>query len=455
MAFIKSFFKRQLNESELVKISMGAICMLSEKFFSMFLGFVVGAWFARYVGVSDFGKWSALIAIANLCLPIVALGIQSALSRDITLYPDRSFEFVVESIRLRIVGALVFVGFCIFVSMMLFPGETQMTVMAAVLAIGVAIQILGDIFQYYFRVNSMELSGSIALVFGNILNACIKVLLIFFGAPLLQFCLANVLGSLLAFVLACYFFFYKSNVRKRKYRSSYSLDIFRETWPLIFSQGFALTYLYIDQIMLAQIYSFEESGYYAAAVKISSILAVFPTVVGWALQSSMFKTASASRNLFLKRIRKVLRALILFGFLSSSMIFLASEVLIEQIFGSEFRSSAVILNVHIFAVVLLYARVSRGFLCTVDRKYKFEMWSNLGAALLNIGLNVLLIPRYGGVGAAAATVISYFFAYIGFGFFDRNIRNHAREQLCGLISFGIYIPPLVNDCVVNVARDDR
>jgi O-antigen/teichoic acid export membrane protein len=50
---------------------------------------------------------------------------------------------------------------------------------------------------------------------------------------------------------------------------------------------------------------------------------------------------------------------------------------------------------------------------------KFLVWRQLLSAGANVGLNLLLIPAYGGVGAAVATVASYTLAYYLSCFTDR------------------------------------
>ena len=58
------------------------------------------------------------------------------------------------------------------------------------------------------------------------------------------------------------------------------------------------------------------------------------------------------------------------------------------------------------------------------------MWRALSGAIINMTLNALLIPAYGGYGAAIATVASQFFASVGINiFFGRHGWYLLRMQM--------------------------
>jgi len=76
------------------------------------------------------------------------------------------------------------------------------------------------------------------------------------------------------------------------------------------------------------------------------------------------------------------------------------------IFGPEFVLSAPILSVHIWASLFVFMGVATGPWFIAEGLTKLAFRRTLIGALINVVLNLVFIPMYGGVGAAVATVIS-------------------------------------------------
>jgi O-antigen/teichoic acid export membrane protein len=90
-------------------------------------------------------------------------------------------------------------------------------------------------------------------------------------------------------------------------------------------------------------------------------------------------------------------------------------------------------------VVFVFLGVARGQVLTAEGVILFQTVATSAGAILNIGLNALLIPRYGAVGAAWATVASYAVAAWVSGLFARRTRlafvMQARALLVPLLGW--------------------
>ncbi len=84
--------------------------------------------------------------------------------------------------------------------------------------------------------------------------------------------------------------------------------------------------------------------------------------------------------------------------------------LITIFFGNEYRYAGSILSVHVWAGLLVFVGVVRGKWMLVENLQKYDIALHVSGAVLNVMLNTVLIPKYHGLGAAYATIISYFFA---------------------------------------------
>ncbi len=89
---------------------------------------------------------------------------------------------------------------------------------------------------------------------------------------------------------------------------------------------------------------------------------------------------------------------------------IVSPLLIELLFGGDFLESSSVLRVHIWAAIAVFLGVASSQYLTNEGLQKLSLYRTLIGLVINILLNLLLIPAYGAVGASIATLISYFFA---------------------------------------------
>ena len=86
------------------------------------------------------------------------------------------------------------------------------------------------------------------------------------------------------------------------------------------------------------------------------------------------------------------------------------DKIIIQLFGAGFIRSAAIFRILIFSTLFVYFAIGSGILLIAMDKQRVNMWIYLLSASLNIVLNLVLIPRFGSIGAAISNVIAMFLA---------------------------------------------
>ena len=164
-------------------------------------------------------------------------------------------------------------------------------------------------------------------------------------------------------------------------------------------------YSYVDTVMLSFIRTDAEVGWYNAAYKIYEGLTVFPFIICVVLYprlSRLFILNRKAHSLLSSRVAKYM-------FVISFPILICGIILsknIINIFGEEFQNSVVALQILLLGVVFVFQIwFFQTILNSID-KQKVVMYVGLTGLIVNIFLNLLLIPRYGFRGAAATTVMS-------------------------------------------------
>jgi O-antigen/teichoic acid export membrane protein len=159
--------------------------------------------------------------------------------------------------------------------------------------------------------------------------------------------------------------------------------------------------------MLGQMTSMEEVGQYAIAARLSEVWVFVPTALVASAYPAIAKLYQDKSPNYQKRLQQSND--ILFGLSLSLAIVvqLFGTWLITLIFGDKYADAAVILQIHIWSSVFIFMRTLASRWLILEDLVKFSLYSHIAGALVNVVFNYLLIPEFGAIGAAYATLISY------------------------------------------------
>jgi len=180
-----------------------------------------------------------------------------------------------------------------------------------------------------------------------------------------------------------------------------------------------MIYMRIDQIMLSEMVNDYEVGTYSAALKLSEIWYIIPAIICNSFFPSIIEAKKLSQKNYFRRIQKLFDILLLISLLIAVFVTLFSSLIIDVLYGDQYKNAAIILAIHIWTAVFVFLGVgSSNFFIIENLQIKGLTRTVLGA-VLNIILNLILIPKFLAVGAAVATLISQFFSSYGFDLLSR------------------------------------
>lgn len=167
-------------------------------------------------------------------------------------------------------------------------------------------------------------------------------------------------------------------------------------------------YTYLDKVLIKLLTGLNsEVGYYEQAHKIEQVLVCFVTAIGTVLLPRLkYIRENGDQIEVLNIINKSIRIVFLFGLPMVCGVFLISDELIPWFLGEGYDKCIILLK--IFSILLFLTGLNSliGSQCLMSSGRQKEY--NIGivvAAVVNIILNFMLIPRYLSVGAAVSTVI--------------------------------------------------
>lgn len=161
----------------------------------------------------------------------------------------------------------------------------------------------------------------------------------------------------------------------------------------------------LDVFFLKGFLSLGAVGTYTVAVGIAQLLWLIPNALGSLVMRAT--AAHGGTEDVLRRVAEVNRFCIYLGAVAAVGLALAASLLLEAVFGRDFSGSMRPLLVLLPGVVLFCPTIVLSAYLNGIRKQVYTTWVACGSLVVTVALNLLLIPRIGIVGAAAASTASY------------------------------------------------
>ena len=179
--------------------------------------------------------------------------------------------------------------------------------------------------------------------------------------------------------------------------------------PMMFSTSILLIMSWADSIIIGIFRSEFDVGVYNVAIKLAMVSSIVLTAVNSIVAPKLSSSFNNNKTLEFKKIVKDSTKIIFFSaFPIILFLFLFPEFLLS-IFGEDFIIGKNALLILLVGQSVSVLSGSVGFILQMTGKEKIFQNVLFLALLVNIGLNILLIPTYGILGAAIASTISIVF----------------------------------------------
>ena len=188
-------------------------------------------------------------------------------------------------------------------------------------------------------------------------------------------------------------------------------SILKESFPFWFTTIFMSIYFKIDTVMLTFMKDYAATGWYNASYKIIDTLSFLPFVVITAIFPAMSKFHKNNKMLLKILYEKSFYYLTLLALPLGLGATLLADRIILFVYKQSFINSVIVLQILVWALVLIFMNYIMGYLLnSVEKQKLFTLATGL-CAVLNVVLNFILIPLYSFIGASIATVITELFNF--------------------------------------------
>ncbi len=338
----------------------------------------------------------------------ISLGKGNSQARQAYLKSERGI-FVNKILSLRII--LASASYTLLTGLVLFLNQPA-TIKIGLLIYGLTFFAQAINLSWYFKGEEKTAAVTFAQILSSLINLILVVMLIKHKTDSISAIAIVTSVSFINSLLMLMFY-----LRKGKMRlildAGFIRNNLKESFPVAFAGIMITIYYNLDHVMLGYMTNSAELGYYAAAYKII-IIALVPA--GIICQSFLPQLSKSVNDLIMQKslMKMYSNWMLVAGVLSTVVFFLFAGKIVEIVYGGQFEESVLLMKILSFNICLVYLNMTYGNPLIAWNKQKLFSYPIIAAAIGNIILNILLIPKYHAIGAAIATISSELIVMAGF-----------------------------------------
>lgn len=424
-----SSIKKKLSPDS-IKYAKNTIWSLVEKVLRLVAQFFVGVLVARYLEPESYGILQYGIAFVFLYGAFASLGLREISMRELVgKESDDVTRIIGSTFFLRIFGAVAAILFISFIAFLLVNGNSDsirgdagtIKLYIFILSLGILGQSL-DVIESFFRARAESKYITYSHTIAIIISSIVKIVLVLLGEDLFYFVLIYCF-DMFGYLLPQIFFFRKKGFKVTAWRFDRILGkkLFLNSYPLMLSAIMVNIYMSIDQILIPMFLPYEGLGYYSSAVKILSAFNFLPVAIGTALFPQLVE-AKHDNSLLKSRLLFLYALIFWLSILITLFLFFFSELIIIKVYTETYAEAIDVLRVSAFSVTATFLGVATEQFLIAKDFIRISFFRTFIGAVVNIILNIVWIPQFGILGAAYATIVSYYLATIALLFLFKETR---------------------------------
>ena len=412
------------------RVIKNASWMIGCKIAQSVISLIIGMLTARYLGPSNYGLISYAASIAVFLLPLMQLGLSKTLVQEFIKRPDREGEILGTALVFNVMSAVACMGGMYAFLSVANAGESTTILVGVLYSFSLLFQAT-EIVQYWFQAKLLSKYPSIASVISYTIVALYKVYLLVSGKSVIWFSVSSTLDYLLISVILLIVYKRMGN-QKLKFSWRLGMEMLHSSKYYIVASMMVSVFQQTDRIMLKLMMNEAETGYYSSAITCVSVTAfVFAAIVD-SMRPPILEAKHDGSDAYEPRIIQLYSVITYASLIQSVFMVLLARPIVLILYGEQYLPSVTALRVAVWYVTFSNYGSVRNIWMLAENKQKYLWIINLSGALANVALNAALIPLFGAVGAAAASLVTQFFTNVVIGFILRPIRYNNRLMIRGL-----------------------
>lgn len=382
--------------------------MVVESLYRFGLGFLASVFVARHLGPSDYGLFSFVLSCVMLFSFFYKLGVDDLVMKCIFDNPEDRAAIVLSGLVIKFIGGVL--GFTL-INISLFFWSSQPLLISYLILLYSAFFLLKftDVFEASLRTKNKFFEISLWKTIIFTLTTSFKFIAVYMQLKVEFFIYISCVEL---FLIAIFFTLYhEKTFRRLEYLKRIDLKlftmVFRKAIPLSLIIFFVEGMGRVDQILIKEFSSLSDLGNYAVSAKIIMLMTYIPTAILAAIYPEMITSQNNQEKMY-ALVKEYSSLVLSFSLFLSLGVFFLGDFVIDIVYGGQYKGAATYLFLYSLVTFFSYLGLLRFRYAFLRSIVRLELLLCALCLILNIVLSVILIPRYGPIGAIYATLLSHF-----------------------------------------------
>ncbi|MHB0866580.1 MAG: flippase [Thermoleophilia bacterium] len=387
------------------RVPLNAVLLSSSQFIRTAIGFVFFLYLARSLGPGDFGKYMFAFSLVEIFSILGDIGLHEYTIREMARRPAELTERLVGILGLKTI--LSSVSMVVLITIMPLLGKDRPTSLAVV---AFAVAQVGYSWFYtttiaYSVKQDLHIQAFLWLL-EKALFAAAGVAALWAGRDFVVVALSNTFVQFFGGALSLWIAWRKYGPFRLKLDQKKWGAYLKAAFPFGLIVAFYLVYFRIDSVMISFFRGDEEVGLYGAAYNLVSALMFLPAGLMAALFPMLASTFHSPDDNLDGPFQRASRWLLAMSVPMAVGGWLLAEPLVARLLGEGYLPASRAVAILAWALPVWFITFLQGNILTVVERQKAVAAVGFGNMIVNLGLNLLIIPRYGFNGAALTTLLT-------------------------------------------------
>lgn len=413
------------------KETKNALWLIGGRVAQMVLSLFVGILSARYLGPANYGLINYASALVSFFMSFCTLGINSIIIKDFFDHPDEEGTAIGTAITLRLLSSICSAILSVSISLFLDYGEWETVIVVALCAISLLFHVL-DTLKCWFQYKYLSRVTAIAIFLAYVATSVYKIILLVLKKSVFWFAFASSVDYIALGVLLL-IFYKKHGGPKLSFSWSKGKSLLKNSYHYILSGLMVSLYNKTDKLMLKHMMDEEAVGYYSTAFALCSMWTFVLSAIIDAMYPTIIKSFDQNYQEFEKKNRQLYAIVFYISTFVSLMFVIFGRLGIRILYGVAYLPAALPLSVITWYTAFSYFGVARNAWMVCNHKQKYIKYMYIPAVIINIALNALLIPIWGAVGAAVASLVTQIATSMVLPALIKDLRPNAKLMLDAIL----------------------
>jgi O-antigen/teichoic acid export membrane protein len=377
-----------------------------------FIDFLFAAFYLRVLGPADAGSYANAIAVAGWFEIISNFGLNTLIIRDVSQEKGRASYYLLNTIVLRmgtsIVASVPVFLYLVAVGLGDQPLGPDAVAAILLLMVGMLFSGAGQSFTgLFYAFEVAEIPAAIATV-TTILKVAFGVIALLLGYGFVGLAAVSIVVNLVTLLILA-----GAALRNFPLRGPWRLDwglqrrMVSDSFPLMLNHLLASIFFFVDVPLMQRINGDKAVGWYNSAYKWINAINVIPSFFTFALFPVISRQVQSDLDGARRTFRMSVKLLVLIALPVAALTTFLAPLLIGVLGGSEFLpDGAIALQIVIWSIPIGWINSVTNYVLIALGQERVQVRAFIIAVAINIAANLLLLPAFSYVAAAAITILS-------------------------------------------------